>query len=434
MENILSIDSLKNGKNILKLKSKIFSKTLNLKHNLNIKDYYILQIQPYLSNKNYKSKIKLKEECITTELTEYIDKYYSTKKIKEILFDIIKNKVGYINNKIYPIYINLEKFFYEKMYKYVNFKKQIKPIIIDNNLNNKNKKRKYYDFDNIKNNEFMNEMRDEGIKKNNRKISKKQSIKFLKKKEKNHNKKIILIKATKFDNINNYNNFIENRENFCLINNIEKSINKINNHNNNLKIKATNIFYNILMDYFLRIKLYIYKYFMYKLTIIFHRKKKASENLTLIMPIIKQKFNNDNFKNRHTLNEKNKIIPILLNIFNKNKQNNDKNKFKPFYFFNKKFKKDIFNDFYKDWNNNKNNEIIDSIYKYTSENFNKNQFNDINKLIKNNKLDKIQTEVNNKTNTIFTKFKTISHKSNNKFRNKTYKKPIKLFLNINNIK
>ena len=167
MENILSIDSLKNGKNILKLKSKIFSKTLNLKHNLNIKDYYILQIQPYLSNKNYKSKIKLKEECITTELTEYIDKYYSTKKIKEILFDIIKNKVGYINNKIYPIYINLEKFFYEKMYKYVNFKKQIKPIIIDNNLNNKNKKRKYYDFDNIKNNEFMNEMRDEGIKKNN---------------------------------------------------------------------------------------------------------------------------------------------------------------------------------------------------------------------------------------------------------------------------
>ena len=59
MEKVIK-DSYKKRKNLEKLKIKIFSKTLNKNHNLKKKDFYLLQLQPYISKKKYKRKIESK--------------------------------------------------------------------------------------------------------------------------------------------------------------------------------------------------------------------------------------------------------------------------------------------------------------------------------------------------------------------------------------
>ena len=130
--------------------------------------------------------------------------------------------------------------------------------------------------------------------------------------------------------------------------------------------------------------------------------------------IIPQKKIYKKILNRFSLMERQSIIPKLFNEFNKNIfHEKNKIKFRPNYLFDKRNNKENndFNKFFKDWNNNKNKQMIENIYKYTFENFNINHnllFSQINKLIKNNKLENLEKEVHKSKNDI-KRFNTISN-------------------------
>ena len=79
MEKIIKT-ALNNKKNIREIKIQIFSRTLNNKHNLVLKNFFILKTQLFFSNKYSKEKLYLKENCITYKLSENINIYYSIEK------------------------------------------------------------------------------------------------------------------------------------------------------------------------------------------------------------------------------------------------------------------------------------------------------------------------------------------------------------------
>ena len=118
MEKVINI-SLKKHPNLRKLKIKIFSKTLNSQYNLNLKELFIFYVQPFISDSFTRERLALKEDCFSNKLFENIDSYYPIDQSKEKLISIIKTKTR--TNKythLYPNYITLEKFFFEKMSKY----------------------------------------------------------------------------------------------------------------------------------------------------------------------------------------------------------------------------------------------------------------------------------------------------------------------------
>lgn len=441
MEKVIK-ESLQTQKDIEKIKVKIFSKTLNENHNLKLKIFYILQSQPYVSEKKTKEKLNLKEECLTTKIIENIDSYYDIKQSKENLLNILNDK----EDRIYPNYITFEQYVFEKMSKYISEKR-----IIDYNLSiinkirrekEKNRKTKKYYYYQEQNNEFANTMFGEGVKTFYRKTSKNQSIR----KKKKEKKTIILLKADKFKNNNKFQEIIEKRENNLLIKELKQSVNKINKYNYHQKLKSTNILYEIFNKLINKVKLKAFRKFITKLIFIkklYYLRNKSSAEKTMIIPVLQKRINKAK-SNRHSLVDRKSIIMKLFQKFSIDKKiYKEKYKFKPVYLFNKNYNEEnkLFNDFFQDWNNNKNKQMINNIYKYTEENFNnKNhlRFSQINKLIINNKLDTLTKEVSkNKSNTKrFNTFSNTSLENKNKFsKSKRYNKNIydkkdKLLLNL----
>ena len=406
MEKVIN-KSLKKQNDLEKLKIKIFSKTLNSKHNINTKELLIYHIQPFISYNYTKEKLALKEDCLSNKLFENIDIYYDIKQSKENLKNIIKktNKNKYIH--LFPTYINLDNYVLEKMidYRTKKQKAEYELMMINKIKGRKHKKEKeggrlsYFIKPNY---EFINSMKNEGIKAFNRRISKKLSL-IRRKREKKIIKNVILLKQEMFKENKKYKEFIDKRENIFLINNLQNSMNKIKTYYNNLKKKSINIFFIVLNKIIERKKYSLYKQFISRLNIINNIYKRKTKSFVKTM-IIPQKKIYKKILNRFSLMERQSIIPKLFNEFNQNIfHEKNKIKFRPNYLFDKRNNKENndFNKFFKDWNNNKNKQMIDNIYKYTFENFNINHnllFSQINKLIKNNKLENLEKEVHKSKN------------------------------------
>ena len=230
MENVIN-KSLKKQNDLEKLKIKIFSKTLNSKHNINTKELLIYHIQPFISYNYTKEKLALKEDCLSNKLFENIDIYYDIKQSKENLKNIIKKKNKYKYIHLFPTYINLDNYVLEKMidYRAKKQKAEYELMMIKKIKERKQKKEKesgrlsYFMNPNC---DFINSMRNEGIKAFNRRISKKLSL-IRRKRENKIIKNVILLKQEMFKENKKYKEFIDKRENIFLINNLQNSINKI---------------------------------------------------------------------------------------------------------------------------------------------------------------------------------------------------------------
>ena len=417
MERIIK-EALKKEKDIERLKIKIFSKTLNKKHNLKIKNLYILQIQPYTCTKHTKEKLILLEGCITNKLFENIDTYYHKKEATDNLINIISEK----NSHIYPNYINCEKYIFEKMTKYIAQKK-----VIDHSLEiinkikaqkgSSRKSKKYYNADEVSN-DFRNSIIDEGVK-----IKRKQSMK----KKRKSKAVVILLKQDKNKDINNFKKIMEKRENMILINELKKSMKKVNDYKYKFKIKSANLLYDFLDKKIRAIKKDAYeqtmKYLKKKFEQ-FNQKRSSTYQKTVVIPLSHKLKKKIKF-NRFSLMERKSLVPQLIDIFQNNVFNNKKHIFRPVYLFSKEFNKEYkeFNNFFRDWNNNRDKKMINDIYKYTEENFNINHnilYSQINKLIKNNKLDNLNKELSQNKNDN-KRFNTISNFSSKNKKNSFFK-------------
>ena len=212
METLIKL-ALKKEKDIQEIKIKTFSRTLNIKHNLKPKNFFILQIRPYFSLKYQKEKLYLKENCITYKLSENINIYYNIKQSQENLLNIIKEKTKYEFNYI----IEKQKTDYN-IY-------MTRKIMIQKGIN---KKKKSYFIKPI--NEFFDSINEKGMKSFSRKKSKKLSLKRNKKQKKN----IILLKS----NNSLHKDLIEKKEDFFLLKELNENIINKNINNKNSKIKA----------------------------------------------------------------------------------------------------------------------------------------------------------------------------------------------------
>ena len=449
MEKVINI-SLKKQPNLRKLKIKIFSKTLNSQYNLNLKELFIFYVQPFISNSFTRERLALKEDCFSNKLFENIDSYYPIDQSKEKLISIIKTKTR-INKytHLYPNYITLEKFFFEKMSKYRTQKTKAEYDLYMLNKtrekskqkNNKSKRLSYFikpDY------EFIDSIKVEGIKTFKRRTSKKISI-IRRKREKKVAKNVVLLKQDMFKANDKFKEFIEKRENIFLINNLENSLNKIKIYHSQLKKKSTNLFFNTFNKILERKKNIFQRQFFYKLNAI-NNLYKRQKNILLKTVIISSRPKYKKILNRYSLMQRNSLIPKLFDELNKNENLIEKNKikFRPNYLFDKRNNKvdNDFDIFFKDWNKNRTKQMIDNIYKYTSENFNANHnllFSQINKLIKNNKIENLEKEVhkhdtkriNTISNSIKTKNKNIKLKKYSYENTETNnEKKKKLLLNL----
>lgn len=452
MEKVINI-SLTKQPNFKKLKTKIFSKTLNSRYNLSLKEFFIYQIQPFISNSFTRERLALKEDCFSNKLFENIDSYYPIEQSKEKLLNIIKNKTRY--NKyihLYPNYITLEKFFYEKMTKYKSQKTKEEYNLYllnktrekkDKEKNNKNKRLSYFIKPNY---EFINSIKVEGIKTFNRRTSKKISI-IRRRREKKVIKNVVLLKQDMFKANDKFKEFIEKRENIFLIHNLKNSLNKVKLYHSQLKKKSINLFFIIFTKILEQKKNIFYRQFFSKLITI-NNLCKRQKNLLLKTVIISSRPKYKKILNRYSLMQRNSLVPKLFDELNKNDNLIKKNKikFRPNYLFDKRNNKvdNDFDIFFKDWNKNRTKQMIDNIYKYTSENFNINHnllFSQINQLIKNNKIENLEKGVHNSkhdtkrintiSNSIGTKNKNIKLKKysneNSEINNENKKK---LLLNL----
>ena len=433
MEKVINI-SLKKQLNLRKLKIKIFSKTLNSQYNLNLKELFIFYVQPFISNSFTRERLALKEDCFSNKLFENIDSYYPIDQSKEKLISIIKTKTR--TNKythLYPNYITLEKFFFEKMSKYRTQKTKAEYDLYMLNKtrekskqkNNKSKRLSYFikpDY------EFIDSIKVEGIKTFKRRTSKKISI-IRRKREKKVAKNVVLLKQDMFKANDKFKEFIEKRENIFLINNLENSLNKIKIYHFQLKKKSTNLFLNTFNKILERKKNIFQRQFFYKLNAI-NNLYKRQKNILLKTVIISSRPKYKKILNRYSLMQRNSLIPKLFDELNKNENLIEKNKikFRPNYLFDKRNNKvdNDFDIFFKDWNKNRTKQMIDNIYKYTSENFNANHnllFSQINKLIKNNKIENLEKEANKSKSKHDTKrINTISNSIKTKNKNIKLKK------------
>ena len=411
MEKVIK-ESLKKLKDLERLKIRIFSKTLNLKYNLNKKELLIFHMQPFISNNYTKERLTLKEDIFSNKLSENIDIYYEIKQSKENLKQIIKKKNKYNNkyNNIFPNYISLDKYTFEKMIDYRKKKqKEEYKLYIINKAKEKQKKEKEKNVNKRlsyfiqPNYDFIDSIRNEGIKTFNRRTSKKLSL-IRKKREKKIVKNFVLLKEEMFKENKKYKELMEKRENKFLIKNLENSVNKIRIYYNNLKKKSANKFYIALNKIIQREKYNLYKQFISRLIIINNISKREKKSFVKTMIIIPQKKYFKTILNRYSLMERRSIIPKLFNELDKDNLNEkNKIKFRPNYLFDKRNNKEEndFNKFFKDWNNNRNKQMIDDIYKYTLDNFNIHHnilFTQINKLIKNNKIENLEKEVHKSKN------------------------------------
>ena len=289
-------------------------------------------------------------------------------------------------------------------------------------MNNENKRLSYFIQPNY---DFINFIRKEGIKTFTGKASKKLAL-IRKKREKEKIKNFELLKEEMFKESKKYKELMEKKEDLFLINNLEKSVNKIKMYYNNLKKKSVNKLYNKLNKIIERKKYSSYKQFMSKLIIINNitKRQKKSFVKTMIIP-----YNKNNILNRYSLMERCSIIPKLFDGLDKNNNiynKRNKRKFRANNLFDKRNNKEEndFNKFFKDWNNNRNKQMIDNIYKYTSDNFNSHHnlfFVQINKLIKNNKIENLEKEVHKSKNDT-KRLNTISNTMTKSVRLKKYSK------------
>ena len=266
MEKVIN-ESLKKKKDLEKIKTKIFSKTLNIKHNLKKKIFYIFQIQPYISKLHTKERLNLTEDCLSHKLIENLELYYNIDEAKSNLLDIIKDEDRKYFH-IYPNYYSLENFISNEMFKY---KTEKGPIDYKIDIINKMKKLKE---------EFFNSMGDEELITSQKKMTKNFSIRK-KDKKKKEKKNIIILKTEKIANDKDFKELIDKREDLSIINKLNKSIKKINLYNNKLKLKSANLFYIIFSKIIERLKYGMCEYFIDKFVTrynqIINLRKKASD-------------------------------------------------------------------------------------------------------------------------------------------------------------
>ena len=181
-------------------------------------------------------------------------------------------------------------------------------------------------------------------------------------------------------------------------------------------MKSANLFYIIFSKIIERLKYGMCEYFIDKFVTrynqIINLRKKASVVKTMIIPV-KQKFIKKKKTKRFSVFENKFVIPKLFDEYHRNSVDNKyKLKIRPVYLFNKRFNDEYktFNNFFQEWNSNKDKQMIKYIYKYTQQNFSTNHhmlYSQISKLIKTNKLDTLEKEVNkNKNDT--TRLNTVS--------------------------
>ena len=97
-----------------------------------------------------------------------------------------------------------------------------------------------------------------------------------------------------------FKEFIENRENIFLINNLENSLNKIKIYHSQLKKKSTNLFFNIFNKILERKKNIFQRQFFYKLNAI-NNLYKRQKNILLKTVIISSRPKYKKILNRYSL-------------------------------------------------------------------------------------------------------------------------------------
>ena len=348
-------------KNLETIEKEVFNKTL-LNYKGDINDYYISKIQPLLYNKN--SKYLLYENYIISDWSENIHKYYSNIEINYILINIIKIRIKLSNNHFFPNYLNFDNILRKIMLKYAS-KKSLFKYINDNQNNKFNKKsindisyRKVYEEDSfLSNNNITNSKYN---------IILDPSL-YEKDKDININVTSFNMISTKNEILNNYkfkSNPIYDNNLHIIKNNNNKSMSSIidiiNKIPNQAKFNSFNHKINTNNNKFFSKKKKNQTFQIKKEKIILNSDKK---NKNIPLKLLKE--------NKVSIVAKNKLNRLVKN---KNKKENvfplvkpQKNKYNKYYasieqFNNKKNNNDIYYNFYKEWNLNKNKELIKSIY------------------------------------------------------------------------
>ena len=373
MDNLIRFFKIKN--NLETIEKKVFNKTL-LNYKGDINDYYISKIQLFLYNKH--SKYLLYENDIISDWSENFHKYYSNGEINYILLNIIKIRLKLSYNQFFPNYLNSGKIQREIMLKYVSKKSLFK--YINDNQNNKFKKKSINDISYRKVYEY------DSFLSNNNITNSKHNIMldlFFYEKDKD---KDININATSLSMINTKNEIISN---------YKMQSNPIYNNNLHIVKNNDNKSMSSIIDIINKIpnqpKFNSFKHLINK------NNKFISNNIEKKSFQIKKEkiILNSNKKNKNApikLSKENKVSIVAKNkvnklVKNKNKNKNEnisplinpqKNKYNKYFvsieqFNKKKDNNDIYYNFYKEWNLNKNKELIKSIYLLSESNNLKNE-------------------------------------------------------------
>ena len=373
MDNLIRFFKIKN--NLETIEKKVFNKTL-LNYKGDINDYYISKIQLFLYNKH--SKYLLYENDIISDWSENFHKYYSNGEINYILINIIKIRLKLSYNQFFPNYLNSGKIQREIMLKYVSKKSLFK--YINDNQNNKFKKKSINDISYRKVYEY------DSFLSNNNITNSKHNIMldlFFYEKDKD---KDININATSLSMINTKNEIISN---------YKMQSNPIYNNNLHIVKNNDNKSMSSIIDIINKIpnqpKFNSFKHLINK------NNKFISNNIEKKSFQIKKEkiILNSNKKNKNApikLSKENKVSIVAKNkvnklVKNKNKNKNEnisplinpqKNKYNKYFvsieqFNKKKDNNDIYYNFYKEWNLNKNKELIKSIYLLSESNNLKNE-------------------------------------------------------------
>ena len=344
--------------NLTKIKKEIFHKTLHIKYIGKITDYYISKVQPLLFNKSSLYNYLLNENNIIFDWSENMYKYYKSKEISKILLYIIKIRLETNYKYFFPNY-----FFSEEIIKGIMLKYVIKKKLIRNknnkytNINNRHKHN--YNLNDESNRHISNTGIDSFLINNNYPNYSKYNIildSLYNEKEKDNDKykDYNILPEQKYELKNNKYKYLEYFSKNYKYKNKDKSMNSlikiINKMNDVRELSYKTKIYNSLNNIF--------------------KNKKSKSVKNVMNPIFKNKNNRQRYKTQVNLPKDKKELIITKNKLNKlykNKKTNvsvfKKYHFVPLQKFKEKNKEDyMFYKFYKEWNLNKNNKLLNSIY------------------------------------------------------------------------
>ena len=328
--------------NLTRMKKEIFHKSLYIKYIGKITDYYISKVQPLLFNKSSLYNYLLNENNIIFDWSENMYKYYKSKEISKKLLYIIKIRLETNYKYFFPNY-----FFSEEIIKGIMLKYVIKKKLIRNknnkytNINNRHKHN--YNLNDESNRHISNTGIDSFLINNNYPNYSKYNIildSLYNEKEKDNDKykDYNILPEQKYELKNNKYKYLEYFSKNYKYKNKDKSLNSL--------IKIINKM-NDVRDLSYKAKIY-----------------------NSLNNIFKNKNNRQRYKTQVNLPKDKKELIITKNKLNKlykNKKTNvsvfKKYHFVPLQKFKEKNKEDyMFYKFYKEWNLNKNNKLLNSIY------------------------------------------------------------------------